>query len=112
MYCDEDIWPFAVLIGIGVLFGLLLANVRYNGPTNPAVMARNVETLAGPGTVVGALPDGRQVRVYKIDRGAYHDHYVYVIDGAATASNNFEISEGKNRRLHTTVTAELEPAEQ
>lgn len=62
---------------------------------SPSVVRENRENLAGPGFSVGALPDGRNVVRYRIDMGNANDHWIYVVDGTATVSQNHEAQSGK-----------------
>lgn len=63
---------------------------------SPSVVRENRENLAGPGFSVGVLPDGRSVVRYRIDMGSAHEHWIYVVDGAATVSQNHRIQNGKS----------------
>lgn len=60
--------------------------VGCTGENDPSVLSQNAQTLAGPGVLVGKLPDGREVRRYWIDRGSHDDHVLYVVTGTATVN--------------------------
>jgi hypothetical protein len=62
---------------------------------SPSVVRENRENLAGPGFLVGVLPDGRNVVRYRIDMGSDNDHWIYVVDGTATVSTNHTDNIGK-----------------
>jgi hypothetical protein len=62
--------------------------------------------LGTMGTVIGTLPDGRDVRRYDINYGAFgRTHYVYVVDSTTSVSSNFTVPQGKTSRseTHTTI---------
>ena len=58
--------------------------------SSPSVVEENKRNLADPGFAVGVLPDGRSVVRYRIDMGSANDHWIYVVDGAATVTKNHE----------------------
>ena len=102
------IFTFLVATGLFliVICGMIISQIKK--PDHPEIIEKNRVTLSTNGTLIGNLPDGRDVRLYKIDRGNYRDHYIYVIDGAKTTSLNMPYKEGKQTKNQTVITAELE----
>ena len=102
---------FACVMSAVLLFMttiVVVAVSQIKNAEHPEILEKNRATLSTDGTVMGNLPDGRQVRLYKIDRGNERPHYIYVIDRANTTSFNMDYKQDKQTRSQTVVTAELE----
>ena len=88
---------------IAALFGLAVAGC---GPTPEDIAnakASNTASSADP-QVMGTLPDGRPIRMVRINNPyASHWHYVYYIDNA-TVSNNAAFQSGKTTANEALVT--------
>lgn len=76
------------------------------GCDSPEVIrTNNAKELRDGGEVVGTLPDGREVRRYRIERENASDHWVYVVGDTVTV-NRVE-RHGKPSTHHTEVYSEL-----
>lgn len=63
--------------------------------------------LGTMGTVIGTLPDGRDVRRYDIDYGVFgRTHHIYVVDGTTSVTNNFHVQHGKTSHNETQTTVQ------
>lgn len=66
----------------------------------------NEATLKTNGDYMGTLPDGREVRRYRIENARYYPHYVYVVKGAATQTTNHLVTAGKTTYNQVDVVAQ------
>lgn len=72
-----------------------------------ANVAANEQTLkSGASTLLGQLPDGREVRryvlMYNEPNSQYsREHYVYIVDQTATVTTNYKQVEGKQTFIGT-----------
>jgi len=62
-------------------------------PDTAQTQSINKSILSGEGVFIGALPDGRSVNRYDIDRGTGNpEHYVYVVSDNSSLSINYHES--------------------
>ena len=87
-----------------------LCLIGCTGPNDPSILALQKTTLAGPGTTLGTLPDGRKVVRYELEMGSnHHNHFLYIVEGTPTITINHTETHGKTQSNHVEVVIDGKP---
>lgn len=84
-------------------FVCLFCLVGCEDQNSPEVVEANKLALSQEGFLIGTLPDGREVRQYRIDRGQSDDHFIYVVKDGDSVTTNRSESRGKTSVNRTEV---------
>lgn len=88
------------------LLAIIALSVTFVGctPSEREVPGINAQSLQQEGSVVGTLPDGRDVKRWSVwSPDGNHVHYIYVVEAATSVSTNRLEAQGKTQVNRTDV---------